>query len=696
MINVSNAFREKMQTDTGFLLTAEIAFTDGRRKTLQQFAMSGSALEDGSSASSVPLGSAVQKTLKLEIENYEDQYADYDFYGAEIHLRIGLALTESTTEMADYGYYTVVEPETYGYTIQMQAADAMYKANVPFETGLTFPCSAGALFRDGCTRCGIQIGSASFRNDSFVIPSAPEKATWREVFGYIAMIAVGNARIGYDGRLYILEYDFTDEPLHSFTRWLNPPSAGTDTITVTGVRMELEDDEILLEGEEGYVLTLQNPLVKGTELQFLQLTASVMVGAQFRPFSGEHIGYPIAEFMDPCEVTDVRGRTFTTFLTDIEFAFYGATGLANSAEPPIRNSSSYTSEAASSYQRARQLVRREQTAREVAIQNLTQQLANSSGLYTTIDPQQDGSKIYYLHNKPTLAESDFIWKMTAEAWAVSNDGGESWNAGISVDGTAIVRILQATGVNANWINAGTFEVLDDNDNVIFSADKDTGRVYISGQSVQIGGSSLPDVLDDTTSLTVFLDNEYQGVNTDGSSFPECRTKAAVYYGSRNVTTSCTITAQASTGVTGTWNGVDTYTVTGLSSDSGYVDITAVFRNITATKRFNISRIQDGENGEDAVVLRIDSSRGNVFKNNSVSTVLTVTIHSGSERITNITALRARFGQSAHLQWYWQRIGDNTYGEILASDSKLSDNGFSLTLTPADVDTKVTFMCELVV
>ena len=102
-----------------------------------------------------------------------------------------------------------------------------------------------------------------------------------------------------------------------------------------------------------------------------------------------------------------------------------------------------------------------------------------------------------------------------------------------------------------------------------------------------------------------------------------------------------------------------------------------------------------KDGIDAAVLRIDSSRGTVFKNNQVSTVLTVAVYIGGQRITNIMDLRTRFGASAHLQWYWQRLGEETYSIIVASDHKLSDDGFTLTLTPEEVDTKVTFMCELI-
>lgn len=104
---------------------------------------------------------------------------------------------------------------------------------------------------------------------------------------------------------------------------------------------------------------------------------------------------------------------------------------------------------------------------------------------------------------------------------------------------------------------------------------------------------------------------------------------------------------------------------------------------------------NGQNGEDAVVLRIDSSRGTVFKNNSMSTVLSVVIYKGSELVNNITDLHRVFGSSAYLQWYWQKIDEEDFGIILSADEKIGNDGFTLTISPEDVDTKVTFRCELI-
>ena len=96
------------------------------------------------------------------------------------------------------------------------------------------------------------------------------------------------------------------------------------------------------------------------------------------------------------------------------------------------------------------------------------------------------------------------------------------------------------------------------------------------------------------------------------------------------------------------------------------------------------------------VLRIDSSRGTVFKNSQVTTVLSAVIYFGSERITTSSALTSLFGNGAYLQWKYQAVNESTWHVMSVSDSRFSDNGFTLTLSASDVDTKINFMCELIV
>ena len=113
----------------------------------------------------------------------------------------------------------------------------------------------------------------------------------------------------------------------------------------------------------------------------------------------------------------------------------------------------------------------------------------------------------------------------------------------------------------------------------------------------------------------------------------------------------------------------------------------------------------GTNVQDAIedlrdeittLLRIESSRGTVFKNDHVETVLSVVIYHGKKRITNATELSEAFGGGAYLQWKWQRLDDDSFGIIASADPRFGNDGFTFTLKPEDVDTKVTFMCELIV
>ncbi len=92
------------------------------------------------------------------------------------------------------------------------------------------------------------------------------------------------------------------------------------------------------------------------------------------------------------------------------------------------------------------------------------------------------------------------------------------------------------------------------------------------------------------------------------------------------------------------------------------------------------------------VLQIESSNGLIFKDGIETTQLNVTIYRGSEVISNYEQLTAQLGYTAYLRWSY--LTDTGYVEIPASDSRLSNDSFTLTLSTADVTEKTTFKCEL--
>ena len=92
-------------------------------------------------------------------------------------------------------------------------------------------------------------------------------------------------------------------------------------------------------------------------------------------------------------------------------------------------------------------------------------LENASGLYETKVPQPDGSVITYYHDKKNLEDSQIRMVFNSAGFAMTADGGENWY-GMQVNGKMITDILNATGINAEWIRTGK----------IYSAD------YVEGKS----------------------------------------------------------------------------------------------------------------------------------------------------------------------------------------------------------------------
>lgn len=700
MINISNAFREKLEAGEPVRMVVDITFPDGTKKTIDKDIMNGdNGFSDCADSSSFPVGATICKTLTLSINNDQEQWKSYNFYGAKIHAYLKLqtsyaapesvsalldesynpildsagdpiiatqAATKDIIETIDKGVYTVTTPEQYSDIINVTALDDMYKANKTYTSGLKLPQSLINLVRDACKTVGIGMNLTMDHGD-IIIRKIPDSMTFRQLFGYAAMVESANARIDYSGNLRFLKWDFgkmesdnaatvdADGFIHfgdvnpsidtdsfiSLPGWTinaegflaltsgpgsdvqrlmayaNPPALSSDDIVITGIRLKngetdnnTDTDYSGMYGEEGYVLELENELIDTDQLQTVaNIIGEQIVGARFRNLEGDLVYNPLVEFGDMVYTYDRLGNKYLTPLTDVSGNVGGLTTVKTQADDPIRGSSDFYGNSTKAIVAARQMVQKETSAREEAIRRLAETLNSSSGLYMTQEPQQDGSIIYYMHNKATMAESNIIWKLTAEAFAVSVDGGKTYPYGFAVTGELITRLLYAEGINADYINAGTLIVRDKSGNAIFEADMDTGSVTLDGSYVTIGGKPLNEKIEDVENMaalarnmTMQLDNDYQGipVDSDGNytEFPECTTTATVMYGTQDITDNCTYTITTSQNIQGSWDKENkTYTVTGLTADSGWVNIKAAYlNNLVVSKQFSIAKQYAGPQG----------------------------------------------------------------------------------------------------
>ena len=515
MINVSNEFKKLMEERQDFKCNAEVILANGTVLTLGEddFSIDNNSLVDSAGANTIPLGVALSRNVQLEIMNDDDHLSNYDFFGAKIRLYLTFELS-STTEKIEYGTFTVTQPETYGNVVTIVGHDDMYKADKSYSTSLTFPATAKSVLIDSCDTCGILIGDSNFLHNDFQIPTMPSSEyTHRQIIGFIAMIACGNARIDRTGHLQIMTYDFNyeNDSIHDLTDY-NNLTCDTNDVQVTGVQMtktvtktttdedgnENEEDveEIVKVGGDSYVLSIENPLVKGHEETLISWIYEIFENVTFRGFTMDYISYPIAEFMDKIKVTDWRGNNFYSVLTDVNFVFFGYTTLKNSAESPLRNQSNYTSSNQKAIIQGKQLVEQERNNRQNAVDKMQEALKNSNGMYSTQEVLLDGSTIYYLHDKPTIKESKNVIKLTADVIGFSIDGGKTYPYGFTITGEMVARLLYTEGINADYINTGALTVKDKSGNIIFYADMETGTVKISGDNVTIGGKTAPEAISD--------------------------------------------------------------------------------------------------------------------------------------------------------------------------------------------------------
>lgn len=650
MINVSNAFKEKLEAGEPVRMMVDITFPDGTKKTINKDIMNGdNGFSDCAESSSFPIGATVCKTLTLSINNDQEQWKNYNFYRAKVHAYLKLqtsyaapesvsalldesynpildstgdpiiatqAATKDIIETIDKGVYTVTTPEQYSDIINVTALDDMYKANKTYTSGLKLPQSLINLVRDACKTVGIGMNLTMDHGD-IIIRSIPDSMTFRQLFGYAAMVESANARIDYSGNLQFVKWDFERTNIPELKDYGNPPTLSSDDIVITGIKVtngqsndDTDTDYSGMYGEEGYVLELENELIDADQLQTVaNIIGEQIVGARFRNLEGDLVYDPLVEFGDMVYTYDRLGNKYLTPLTDVSGNVGGLTTVKTQADDPIRGSSDFYGNSTKAIVAARQMVQKETSAREEAIRRLAETLNSSSGLYMTQEPQQDGSIVYYMHNKATIAESNIIWKLTAEAFAVSIDGGKTYPYGFAVTGELITRLLYAEGINADYIDAGTLIVRDKSGNAIFEADMDTGSVTLDGSYVTIGGKPLDEKIEDVENMaalarnmTMQLDNDYQGIPVDSNGnyteFPECTTTATVMYGTQDITDNCTYTITTSQNIQGSWNKENkTYTVTGLTADSGWVNIKAAYlNNLVVSKQFSLAKQYAGPQG----------------------------------------------------------------------------------------------------
>ena len=116
------------------------------------------------------------------------------------------------------------------------------------------------------------------------------------------------------------------------------------------------------------------------------------------------------------------------------------------------------------------------------IQEFSETMANSLGLFYTRVEKAGGGFQVYLHNRPNLADSQYQWTINAGGFAVSQDGGDTWTAGIDANGNAIFNSMSANIVRALKVYGSYIQGSE----IVFGDPDTQGSKYITAKPYTSG------------------------------------------------------------------------------------------------------------------------------------------------------------------------------------------------------------------
>lgn len=560
MINASKEFKEKLKSGAAVVNYADVILSDGTVLHLEprDFMIGGCQIEDKTSDGKFGVGFCIGKTLKIRLENDDERFSSYDFYMATITIYVAMLLDDGTIEKIRKGKYYATVPQTQGDIIEISAVDAMYRLDRPYAATTVYPATLQSIISDICLDCGIPAGFRQFDNYTYTVKEKPENLTYRQVLSYACQVAGYNARIDNDGYMQLIWYntsllnwynynggsfniyphdtildggdftnygqgerisggEFTDQrPEHIFR--IKSLTVHTDDVVITGVKVIGKDDATSLFGEEGYAIVVKgNPFVDGKESEVAAYLGGRMVGMSFRPFSAQILGNPLYEPFEVVMVSDRKGNVYNSIINSVSYKIGAYTNVSCQAEDPVRNESEYISPAVqAAVAEARKNAEKQLTTYDKAVQQMNQLAMNAMGFHTTVEDMEDGSRVVYLHDKPALEDSKTIYKQTIDGFFISTDGGKSYTAGFDKNGNAVVNILYAIGIVADWIRSGTLTLggINNSDgilNLVDAAGKmlarmDNSGLVINGGKFKIVGESRNVIANSDGSIRIEWNN----------------------------------------------------------------------------------------------------------------------------------------------------------------------------------------------
>lgn len=517
MYNYSDKFKDAIYNDQRkFKINIAVTLASGATLTITeadiwQGTMSVDSATSGSGEFSV--GAAVAAKLIFALNNNKDTYSSFDFIDARLNLQVGAILPDDTIEFEQYGVYTITEASFSENSITITALDNISKFSYPYGGEFAFPITLEQIIIKCCNACGVVLDADSVPSEmkTYTVPELnvnPDSLTYIGLISYAAQTAGSFAKADHQGRLTFGWYDtsllaesydggtfeyngrtYDDKPeaeldggtfsyddgdyvdggsfsdfaaIHYITAHLSADIA-TDDIRITGVRVvsassdSEKEPESFFVGAPGYVIEINsNPLIQGNQCAVVAQQVFNKVGGMFfRPLSASILPDPAIEAGDVAFIVGKKDTFYPIFISSYKFCPDASCIVSCDAQSKNRHSITNQNAVTVAIEEAKKWIAYEKSAREVALENMTNLMSNALGYHATTIDMLGGGQITYIHNKPSLDDSNIRWCFTEQGFMVSTDYGQTWRAGFDASGNAVVNVLSAVGINADWINAGT-------------------------------------------------------------------------------------------------------------------------------------------------------------------------------------------------------------------------------------------------
>lgn len=505
MLNITSACLEALKADAVQSIQIHVAPLRGGEFDITEndIAQGGFTYNnDLINGDTLQIGAMTAAEVKITLENADGRFNDVWFAGAILTIKLRILLVNGQYEVLPFGVYTVNEQPRSTTMISLTAYDNLMRLDVQFDPSVFAleRVSERTIVMEGISVCGLQCNDYSmFDNVSDVEVAkinSESTITWRQVIMWCCQLNCVNGIADENGYIcfkfyekYVpmplqteaeesLETEYgdllladeiaeNDFPITAAERYMDGSTFDEEDCVITGHQFKDGDALYPADANMEYGIQTENNLVWSASAQKEEKAAALneeIAGFTYFPYQCNITPFPHLQLMDSIDYVR-NGTHHHSIITNLQFTLNGGMTIAAKAKSKVQKGWASVGALTPGQQAIIDSISHKITntqadldAREQYLLQFNEAIAGSMGFYTTYKEEEDGSRISYMHDKPTLEESQTIYTFGTNGFAWTNDGWNDgnpvWEYGFDRNGNAILNAIYAYTLTADVITSG--------------------------------------------------------------------------------------------------------------------------------------------------------------------------------------------------------------------------------------------------